>query len=130
MSRILYLDLSSNGLIASHLEKRGIELMDLKVMQQEGGVWPNLSRRCTGILVVGASGLVDDNPELDKLLGTLGSIGRYIEVWTHDQPLDQIHRALISGVNYQFGLDLSTAQAIDAAFMNMLDHQQSNQFTA
>ena len=130
MKTILLIDLTNDSLVAGLLSERDINVINFSDIEQEGAIWPNLIKRCACVLVSGLTGLVDDNPQLESLLGSLVSMGIKVQVLCQDLPIADINNALIGGIHYQFGVDVNSREHVSLALEPVLENEPSEQFTA
>jgi len=130
MKTILFLDLANDSLVAELLSESDVSVINFSDIEQQGAIWPNLIKRCACVLVSGMTGLVDDNPQLESLLGSLVAMGVKVQVLSTDLPIADINNALIGGVHYQFGVDVSSREHVSLALESVLQSEPSEQFTA
>lgn len=108
-SKVLFVDLrtspSENDFFEAIQQALGLELTDIAELGDFNSVWPNLLKRYPLVVVIGASGLVDEQPELASLLETLMANGVSALVASSENPLVNASRALVNGIHYVFGVD-------------------------
>ncbi|WP_284377757.1 hypothetical protein [Litoribrevibacter albus] len=130
MKTVLFLDFIPDSLVHKTLCEQDIEVIHFSEIEQEGLVWPNLVKRCSLVLASGMKGLVHDHPQLSDLLQSMVRMGMKVEVMCVDQPLSNIHCAMINGVQYRFGIDFDSAEQVIEVLEQIMNHRSVEQFTA
>jgi hypothetical protein len=130
MKTVLYLDFIPDSLVLSQLKAQSLELIHFSDIEQEGHVWPNLVKRCTCVLVSGMTGLAEDDVKLSSLLQSMVGMGLSVQVLCSDQPLADIHRAMISGIQYHFGVDFDNPDQISEKLSEILNQESAEKFSA
>ena len=130
MNTILFLDLQLNTRVSALLAQSDIRVVDFSDIENEGLVWPNLLKRCRCLLVSGAKSLINEDPKLESLLTPLISTGVQVQVLCAEQPVDTISKALISGVQYHFGVDFYSEDDVRVVLKDIFSDSNKDRVTA
>lgn len=132
-SKVLIIDLRSTSVEDDFLkviqEALDLELTDISELGDVHAIWPNLLKRYSLVVVLGASGLVDEEPELASLLETLMMNGVAALVASAENPLVNASRALVNGIHYVFGVHQESYSELQQVIAELLT-EPSQVFTA